>query len=88
MSGATAMRLLRPPDVNADGSCDVFDFIYLEMAIFEGGQQPLWIESCPYIRGDVDASGTLDVFDLIALIDYLFSGVPFTDPCLAPLAKW
>jgi len=56
---------------NADGvECiDIDDVVYLIAYIFQGGPEPIPLESA-----NVDCEGVIDIDDVVYLIDYLFLG--------------
>lgn len=56
-------------DVNASGSVDIDDVVYLIAYIFSGGPAPEPVES-----GDANCSGGVDIDDVVYLIAYIFSG--------------
>ncbi len=61
--------VIRPGDVNADGSVDVADVFYLINYLFAGGPSPLGLANA---NGDAG----VDVADVFYLINYLFAGGP------------
>jgi hypothetical protein len=58
-------------DVNADGTTDVGDVVYLINYLFKNGTAPNPIQS-----GDVNGDANVDVGDIVNLINYLFKGGP------------
>lgn len=61
-------------DVNADGTVDVSDAVYIISYIFAGGPAPLPLEA-----GDVNNDQAVDISDAVYLIQYIFGGGPA--PC-------
>ncbi len=61
-------------DADASGSIDIDDIVYVIDYVFQGGSEPIPVES-----GDVDCSGGVDIDDIVYLINHVFqSGL---DPC-------
>ncbi|MCX6831104.1 MAG: dockerin type I repeat-containing protein, partial [candidate division Zixibacteria bacterium] len=56
-------------DVDASGSVDIADVVYLIAYIFSGGAAPN-----PLAAGDVDCSGEINIADIVYLINYIFRG--------------
>jgi hypothetical protein len=64
-------------DVEASGSVDIDDIVYLIAYIFQGGPPPQPVVEA----GDVDCSGDVDIDDVVYIIAYIFLGGPA--PCAA-----
>lgn len=62
-------------DVNATGTINSADIIYLVNFVFKGGPQP----TCPGASGDVECSGFITASDIIYLVNFVFKGGP--PPC-------
>lgn len=63
-------------DVDASGSVNISDAVYLIGYIFAANPPP-----DPLSIGDVDCSGTINMSDVVYLIAYIFGGGP--EPCAA-----
>jgi len=61
-------------DADESGGVDIDDVVYLIEYVFQGGPEPIPIES-----GNADCEGVIDIDDIVYLIDYLFLGG--YDPC-------
>jgi hypothetical protein len=61
-------------DVNADGTIDVGDVVYLINYMFKGGPEPACspITNC----GDVNSDGEVSISDVVYLINYLYHSGP------------
>ena len=72
-------------DVNADGSIDISDPLYLMQYMFLGGPRPVSLSCEPFTdvhNGDVDGSGSIDITDPIVMLNHLFLGGPgFVEGC-------
>ena len=64
-------RIFETGDVNANGTVDVGDQVYLYNYLFIGGPSPI-----PYEAGDLTEDGIVDVGDLTYMINYLFLSGP------------
>ena len=63
-------------DTDASGGVDIDDVVYLIAYVFQGGPEPIPVES-----GNADCEGVIDIDDIVYLIDYLFlGGDPPCDP--------
>jgi len=58
-------------DADESGGVDIDDIVYLIAYVFQGGPEPIPLES-----GDVDGKEGIDIDDIVYLIDYLFTGGP------------
>ena len=56
-------------DVDASGGIDIDDIVYLIAYVFQGGPEPIPLES-----GEVNCSGGTDIDDIVYLIAYVFQG--------------
>lgn len=61
-------------DVNASGSMDIADVVYLVNYIFASGPAPNPIESA-----DVNCTGSVDISDVVYMVNYIFASGPA--PC-------
>lgn len=61
-------------DVNASGSMDIADVVYLVNYIFASGPAPSPIESA-----DVNCTGSVDISDVVYMVNYIFASGPA--PC-------
>ncbi len=61
-------------DVNASGSMDIADVVYLVNYIFASGPAPDPIESA-----DVNCTGSVDISDVVYMVNYIFAAGPA--PC-------
>lgn len=64
-------RIFETGDVNANGTVDVGDQVYLYNYLFMGTSPPI-----PYEAGDLTQDGVVEVGDLIYLVNYLFISGP------------
>jgi len=63
-------------NADATGVVDIDDVVYLIAYVFQGGPEPIPLES-----GNVDCEGVIDIDDIVYLIQYIFqSGNPPCDP--------
>jgi|GEM_PF-1535238 len=74
MTATTAAGSFLCSDVNADGTVDISDAVYLIAYIFSGGSAPQ-----PLLAGDANHDGMVDISDVVYLIAYIFSGGPAPD---------
>jgi len=59
-----------PSDVNADGSINISDAVYIINYIFTGGDEPK-----PFrMNGDSNCDGSVNVSDAVYIINYIFTG--------------
>lgn len=65
-------------DVNDDGNLNLVDIVYMNNAIFHGGNGPFPFEHL----GDVNGDGAFDFLDILYMIDWYFHGGP------APVGEW
>lgn len=56
-------------DVNGDTGTDIDDIIYLIEYVFQGGPEPIPLES-----GDIDCVNGVDISDIVYLVDFVFNG--------------
>ena len=63
-------------DVNATGSINVSDLVYLVAYSFQSGPAPACVE-----EGDVNGSGSINVSDLVYLVAYSFQSGPAPASC-------
>ena len=56
-------------DANNSGGIDIDDVVYLIEYVFQGGPEPIPLES-----GNADCEGVIDIDDIVYLINYLFLG--------------
>ena len=66
--------LMPSGDVNASGSIDIDDVVYLVAYIFISGPPPI-----PPQSGDCNCSGETDIDDVVYLVNYIFASGP--EPC-------
>jgi hypothetical protein len=64
-------KIFETGDVNANGTVDVGDQVYLYNYLFMGTSPPI-----PYEAGDLTQDGIVEVGDLIYLVNYLFISGP------------
>jgi hypothetical protein len=70
-AGFVLASKIKRGDVNANGTVDLGDAIYILNYLFKGGTDP-----CPMEAGDVNCTGQVDLGDAIFLLNYLFKGGP------------
>jgi hypothetical protein len=68
-AGFVLASKIKRGDVNANGTVDLGDAIYILNYLFRSGTDP-----CPMEAGDVNCTGLVDLGDAIFLLNYLFKG--------------
>jgi hypothetical protein len=74
MAGYVGATFVQRGDVNANGTINAADVVYLMNYLFIGGPQPIPLET-----GGVNCDGKIDAADVVYLINYLFIAGP--PPC-------